>query len=277
MTRALILLLALPTILAQATTSSLALVSAQWINSGFANTNNTGFGIALKPTALLNVVYGSTTVQNGAALTAAAVATLPTISVIPGPGFAASSTYTLLLADASSLGDPDPAGNYRHYLANGVTAGAPGANSSITLVSGSGTVVTSYAGPGPIAGTGPHRYAWMLFSQATAFAAPTALASTGVAPGHWNVSTYANVPTLTLIAASFFTVQNGTPTGSVAVTSAASTASASASAVTSGAASATTSSATTATSASATSAKSSGSKLEFGFLAAAIGALIFVV
>ena len=68
------------------------------------------------------------------------------------------------------------------------------------------------AGPGPIAGTGIHRYAWLLFSQPSNFSAPANLSTAGVSPGHWSVNDYVvNSRLGALVAASFFTVQNGEP------------------------------------------------------------------
>lgn len=154
---------------------------------------------------------------------------------MPGDEYSAwfneSSAYTLMLADASSLGDPDqegellsrcfgtrpcsrsPTGNYRHYLANSMT----GSGDSFTP--SGGQTITYYAGPGPIEGTGPHRYAWMLFEQPSSFSAPSDLSTEGTSPDHWSVSDYVSQTGLELVAATFFTVENGDPTGSVAETS----------------------------------------------------------
>lgn len=61
-----------------------------------------------------------------------------------------------MLADAASLGDPDVQGNYRHYLENSVPTPAQDASGELGL--DNGVVITGYAGPGPIVGTGPHRF-----------------------------------------------------------------------------------------------------------------------
>lgn len=93
----------------------------------------------------------------------AEVAVKPAVLVIPADASltATGTAFTLLLADAASLGDPDVAGDYRHFLQNGATAtGTAGLNATFELTAG--TVVTDYAAPGPIAGTGPHRCAFIL-------------------------------------------------------------------------------------------------------------------
>mgnify|MGYP003874356899 CR=1 FL=1 len=151
--------------------------------------------------------------RNGQAYDVNQVGEQPQIYVTPSQDtvawFNSSSRYTLALADASSLGDPDSEGNYRcaaltrahflhdstmltyvnvrvrsHYLANGLTGEAP-TSGNLTFTPEGGNVVTNYAAPGPIAGTGPHRYAWLMFAQPGDFTAPSNLSSSGVAPSHW--------------------------------------------------------------------------------------------
>ena len=39
-----------------------------------------------------------------------------------GANLTSGANYTLMLADASALGNPDAQGDYRHYLANNVQA-----------------------------------------------------------------------------------------------------------------------------------------------------------
>lgn len=54
--------------------------------------------------------------------------------------WSAEASYTLALVDFSSISDPDPRGEYRHYLNNGVQVAAGEIDLS------TGTLVTSYAG-----------------------------------------------------------------------------------------------------------------------------------
>ncbi|GAA6003688.1 hypothetical protein JCM10207_003547 [Rhodosporidiobolus poonsookiae] len=212
---------------ASADATSLALVDAQYENSGLNDGGNAGFGIDLEAAAILSVVYPSFgVVENGQTYTVDQVTDAPDVFVTPSEEtatwFNSSSRYTLTLADASSLGDPDTRGNYRHFLGNSLT-GAAASGSNLTFEPADGTVITSYAAPGPIEGTGPHRYAWLLFTQPENFQAPSNLSSTASA-APWYVSDYVAQTGIQLVAASFFTVQNGDPTGSVASTQAVNTA-----------------------------------------------------
>ncbi|GAA5888091.1 hypothetical protein JCM16303_001501 [Sporobolomyces ruberrimus] len=213
---------------ATASAEELALVSAQFANSGFNLSTNAGFGLNLDAKALLTVVYGFGAVENGQEYSVDQVTDAPEIYVTPAQDTAAwfnsTSRYTLTLADASALGDPDAEGNYRHFLANSET-GAAASGDNLTFTPADGTVITSYAAPGPLSGSGTHRYAWLLFAQPEGFSAPQDLSTAGTAPSHWSVNSYVQQTGLQLVAASFFTVQpNGNPTGSVATTQAVNTA-----------------------------------------------------
>ncbi|KAJ8293957.1 Phosphatidylethanolamine-binding protein 1 [Rhodotorula toruloides] len=218
---------------ATADTRVLALTDVQYANSGLGDSGNAGFGVRLNSKALLTVVLSSgQVIQNGQQYPVDQLQERPTVYVTPSDNnadlFNSSSKYTLTLADASSLGDADPQGNYRHFLATGLT-GAAGSGNNKTFTPQAGTTITNYAAPGPLPGTGPHRYAWLLFEEPANFQAPSNLSTSGVSPSHWYVSSYVQQTGIQLVAASFFTVQNGNPTGSVASTAAVNTATFSAS------------------------------------------------
>ena len=70
----------------------------------------------------MNVAYNGQVLSNGQALTAAQVGALPTITVVPSTAAASNFTnarFTVMLADAAALGNPDRQGFYRHFLATG--------------------------------------------------------------------------------------------------------------------------------------------------------------
>ncbi|KAG0143256.1 hypothetical protein CROQUDRAFT_661506 [Cronartium quercuum f. sp. fusiforme G11] len=214
---------------AQATAQQLAIVQAEYDASQFSANYPDGFGIPLKAQALLNVIYPSGNVQLAKPYSASDVSTLPTISVTPSASneanFKAPNVFTLTLADANALGNPDPQGNYRHFLENGASFGDPTSNGTSALNSGSGTLVTPYAGPGPLPNEGPHRYAWLLFAQPSGFHAPSNLSTASVGPGHWYLNSYVSSSGLgDLVAASFFTVENGHASYSLKPTAALNTA-----------------------------------------------------
>jgi hypothetical protein len=88
-----------------ANSSALALVDAEYVNSGFAAATNTGFGVSLKSTGLLSIVYDGSVIQDGQAYTVDQVTNAPEVFVTPSADSAASftstSAYTLMLADAA--------------------------------------------------------------------------------------------------------------------------------------------------------------------------------
>ncbi|KEI37928.1 uncharacterized protein L969DRAFT_95778 [Mixia osmundae IAM 14324] len=265
---------------AQATTEQLALVQAQYEASGFVTPigNSLSFGIDFTPEALLTVVYPQGAVVNGHPYTATEVAELPSFTLLPASGQASTLTgsdarYTLMLADAAAIGDPDPQGDYRHFLVNYLTLnGTAAADGSIAFNPSAGNVVTNYAGPGPNAGEGAHRYAWLMFSQPSAFAAPTNLTTPNSGPGHWYVQSYVQSTGLgSLIAASFFTVQNGVATFTAAATSSINTATlAGASASATGSASSTSGAATASNTSSSKASTNGASGLQAGSASASL-------
>ncbi|KAI9627515.1 hypothetical protein KEM48_009815 [Puccinia striiformis f. sp. tritici PST-130] len=170
-----------------------------------------GFGVPLKAQAVLNVTYPTGSITLGKAYSADDVKTLPNISVIPSDptAFKSPNQFTLLLADANALGNPDKE-ELPTLLTEQCDLWRRGCERSMALNATSGTVVTAYAGPGPLLNTGQHRYAWMLFTQPSKFSAPLNLSAVGTSPGHWYLASYVNGTGLgDFVAASFFTIENG--------------------------------------------------------------------
>lgn len=80
---------------------------------------------------------------------------------------------------------------------------------------------TNYAGPGPASGSGAHRYCLFLISQPSSFTAPAYLSQPDTPLGTYNFSAYLGDTGLGgIVAASYFTVENGQATAQVSSTSA---------------------------------------------------------
>lgn len=252
---------------ASASSAQVQTVQEQYDSSGFDTSidSSQSFGIQLAGQGLLTVSYGGQVVVNGQDYPTTAVAAMPDIFITPTSdntaNFATTDEFTLMLADASAIGGPDPEGDYRHYLGNSLVFGAAASSSNVTQIlnAASGTTITYYAGPGPLAGSGTHRYAWLLFQQPASFAAPANLSTAGTAPSHWDVASYVSGSGLsTLVGASFFTVTaTGTATFTPGTTSAVATSSA-ASSSSSGSSSSSKGSGSSSSSAAPTSSSSSG-------------------
>ncbi|EGG08337.1 uncharacterized protein MELLADRAFT_105154 [Melampsora larici-populina 98AG31] len=203
---------------AQATPAQIVEVISKYDALNLSSEYPVGLGIPLKALALLNVNYPNGPVNLGQPYNKTDVSTKPTISITPVvatvENFESPNVFTLIMSDANTLGNPDPQGGFRHYLQNGVTFGDLTPNNTLNINEGSGTVVTDYVGPGPSLNSGPHRYTWLLFIQPSgSFNPPSNLSAENTGKGHWDLKSYVNSSGLgDLVAASFFTVQNGTAT-----------------------------------------------------------------
>jgi phosphatidylethanolamine-binding protein (PEBP) family uncharacterized protein len=170
---------------------------------------------AFEPTALLSLNFGTGDVQPGQKFAKEQVGPTPAVTVT-----AASSsdkldgTYTLAMIDADVVDADISKGVTRHWLVNGVKVEGG------KVTNASATAITAYAGPWPAAGSGPHRYVVALYDQPEAFAAPEGF--TGTLPVDVFVwSDYVKDSKLgALVAANYITVEEGTATASIPVTSA---------------------------------------------------------
>ena len=122
-------------------------------------------------------------------------------------------------------------GQTRHFLENSVTIGEGDKNAEDGLPindEDSGKVITSYTGPGPAEGSGPHRYQFLLLKQPQDFQAPEGLDSENTPLGKMNIADYIDSTDAEIVAATFFIVEVGESTVSVKPTSTVNTASVSA-------------------------------------------------
>jgi len=168
------------------------------------------------PTAILSVSFdGVGAVAPGTPLTQAQVKPQPSLSLTSANSSAFAGKYTLAMVDAGPVGSDESQGQTRHMLINGVTV--TGSNISTT----GGTAVTAYAGPAPPAGSGPHRYVILVYTQPDSFTPPANLTQAGVPVSVFNFPDYVKTTNLgPLVAANYFTVEEGTASASLSPTSA---------------------------------------------------------
>ncbi|KAG6829671.1 hypothetical protein H0H92_003915 [Tricholoma furcatifolium] len=170
---------------------------------------------SFNPSALLTVNFpGVGDITPGQALTEQQSASAPTVTVTAAnSSVSLDGNYTIMMVDADVVGSDLSNGENHHWLVNGVKI------SDGTLSNASATPIVSYAGPGPAAGSGPHRYVILLYVQPDNFTAPADLSKpTGVSM--FNLSEYVQDSGLgPLLAANYMTVEDGTATVSIPATS----------------------------------------------------------
>ncbi|KAI0340190.1 PEBP-like protein [Trametopsis cervina] len=176
------------------------------------------------PKALLTLSFSDVgVVQPGSPLSQAQVQPVPSLWLSSADSSVTTDgNYTLIMADAGPVGTDETKGQTRHWLVNGVTLSDA---TTLNVTTDSGTEITKYAGPAPPQGTGPHRYTILLYVQPSAFTAPQGLDTPDVGVSVFNVSDYVKTSNLgDLVAATYFTVENGQATASISATSAVNTA-----------------------------------------------------
>lgn len=108
-----------------------------------------------------------------------------------------------------------PIGQTRHFLENDVITGGgdPDSDRGIALKDEeSGRIITSYAGPGPAEGSGPHRYQFLLLKQPEDFQAPEGLDDENTPLGKMNIADYIDSTNSQIVAATYFIVEVGEST-----------------------------------------------------------------
>ncbi|KAF9562134.1 PEBP-like protein [Agrocybe pediades] len=169
------------------------------------------------PSALLSLNYpGVGDVTPGQLLTKEQVGPTPTVTVTPAnSSVSLNGTYTLAMVDADIVGAKLAEGQTRHWLVNGV------AINGSTVTNSSATAITTYAGPWPAAGSGPHRYVVALYAQPSTFSPPAAFSQSNIGVSAFNFNDYVKSSGLgPLVAATYITVKEGTTAVSISSTSA---------------------------------------------------------
>ncbi|KAG7092215.1 hypothetical protein E1B28_008582 [Marasmius oreades] len=120
-----------------------------------------------EPSALMTINFPEVgDLKPGQSITQAQSGPTPTISFTPAnSSVKLDGNFTIFLVDADIPGSTEKNVN-RHWLVNGVTV------QDNKLSNSSATAITSYAGPGPAEGSGPHRYVAILYPQPAEFVAP---------------------------------------------------------------------------------------------------------
>ncbi|KAF9459556.1 phosphatidylethanolamine-binding protein [Collybia nuda] len=174
------------------------------------------------PSALLIANYpGLGDVTPGQKLTKEQSSPTPTITVTPAnSSVTLDGRFTIAMVDADVVGSDLSKGVNRHWLVNSVSVtGTYFIDNNVSFASG--TAITAYAGPGPAAGSGPHRYyVIILYTQPESFAAPPGFIEP-IGVTLFDVIKYAKDSGLgPIVAATYITVEDGTATASIPPTSA---------------------------------------------------------
>lgn len=167
-----------------------------------------------EPIATLDLNFeGVGAVTPGQRLSAAESRPQPTVTVTPAnSSVTLEGLYTIAMFDINTVGEELPNGPTRHWLLNGVTL------EDNTVSNATATAITAYAGPGPAAGSGAHRYIVALFQQPADFAAPEGFQQpTGVEA--MDFKAYIDNANLgPLVAANYIIVEEGTASASAVST-----------------------------------------------------------
>jgi phosphatidylethanolamine-binding protein (PEBP) family uncharacterized protein len=167
------------------------------------------------PVALLNVSFNNVgLVAPGQNLTISDVKDAPSLQVIAAnASVVLNGTYTLAMVDADIVGSNETS-QTRHWLANNVTI------NGTSLDFKDAKNITAYAGPDPAAGSGPHRYVVLLYTQPGNFTPPSNLSSS-TPVGSYNFPAYVNSTGLEgPVAGFYFQVEQGVASASISATQA---------------------------------------------------------
>ncbi|GMK54250.1 hypothetical protein CspeluHIS016_0108360 [Cutaneotrichosporon spelunceum] len=174
------------------------------------------------PEGLLTGRFGTIDWTVGANLTVNETSAFPSFFVNPTAGstaFNSSNVYSAILVDAGVAGSNETTQTL-HWLINTIHVNTTG-GSPYALAYLNGTTITEYAGPNPPANVGPHRYVLGLFNQPADFVAPTAYSQKNTPVGPFNLTDYLTQSKLgAMVAANYFTVQNGIVPSTVPTTTA---------------------------------------------------------
>ncbi|KAI0255382.1 phosphatidylethanolamine-binding protein [Lactifluus subvellereus] len=171
------------------------------------------------PSSIMTVNFpGLGAITPGQLLTQDQSAQTPQISIVPANNTVApQGDFTIVMADADIVGTDETAGQTRHWLVNGVTLTG---TAPLVVSLDKGVAITQYAGPGPKAGSGAHRYVILLLPQPATFVPPANLNQPNAGVAVFKLTDYIKNTNLGQpIAGMYFDVQNGDPAVNVVPTS----------------------------------------------------------
>lgn len=162
------------------------------------------------PTALLTATYtGGGIVTPGQLLPKSRTQTAPNLTIAPANMTAfLKKEYTLVMVDAWTPGYTDPRGQICHWIVNGVTI------QDHTVLTHGSVQVEHYRGPSPPSGSGPHRYAILLYAQQfPTVPPPQGFPIPNNDTGFCHLTDYVKASNIgPLIAGTYFTVEEGVAT-----------------------------------------------------------------
>lgn len=162
------------------------------------------------PTALLTATYtGGGIVTPGQLLPKSRTQTAPNLTITPANMTTfLNKEYTLVMVDAWTPGYTDPRGQICHWIVNGVTI------QDHTVLTHGSVQVEHYRGPSPPSGSGPHRYAILLYAQQfPTVPPPQGFPIQNNDTGFCHLTDYVKASNIgPLIAGTYFTVEEGVAT-----------------------------------------------------------------
>jgi phosphatidylethanolamine-binding protein len=169
-----------------------------------------------EPTAVLTANFqGVGDITPGQLISQDQVANSPNLTLTPANStITFNGSYTVAMIDPGAVGSDQSQGQNRHWLVNGATI----VDNKVSF--GGATTITAYAGPAPPAGSGPHRYTIVVYSQGANFTPPQNLS--GLVPGVelFDFPGYVKSTNLgPLVAGIYYQVEQGTATVSLPATS----------------------------------------------------------
>lgn len=160
------------------------------------------------PSVLFSIVYPGVETGLGKEILRNHTLPEPTIKLLSGAGEGAGDkSFTLVLTDPDAPSRADPKfGEWRHWVVTGVKLSE--ANENVKLTS---AAATPYEPPAPPAGTGLHRYVFLLFEEPVSFSIPKGAIEHVAAlkdRRSWNAQAFAEKYGLKLVGANFFVTQS---------------------------------------------------------------------